>query len=129
MIQMRILIVEDDPIISMSYHDLLKDLGFEISAIALSGEEAIRQAEEGAPDCILMDINLIGEMTGIEAARLIRARHDIPVVFVTAWGEKKYSGPNGVSPPEGYAYLVKPVTGEQLSWAIRSVLPENGGGR
>ncbi len=121
--QKRILIVEDDSIVSLGFCDLLINMGFSVTAIAISGEEAVRQAEENPPDCILMDIELVGTMTGIEAARLIRARNDIPVVFITAFGDKKHSGLDGITPPEGYAYLVKPVMPEELSRAIESVLP------
>ena len=69
----RILVVEDDRIIARSLRLILEQLGYEVTALASTGQAAIREAEETKPDLILMDIVLDGDMDGIEAARVIRS--------------------------------------------------------
>ena len=81
----QILIVEDDYIVVMDLRDRLQSLGYAIVAVASYGEEAIEKAAETRPDLVLMDIRLKGDMDGIEAAAEIRARFDIPVVYLTAY--------------------------------------------
>jgi len=68
----RILIVEDERITAADLEEVLKDLGYEVSAVVSSGESAIREAERNPPDLVLMDIRIKGEMDGTEAARLLR---------------------------------------------------------
>jgi CheY-like chemotaxis protein len=63
--------------------------GHEVIGIARSGEEAIALAEKSASDVILMDIMLTGAMDGREAAETIRKSNNIPVIFVTAFGDKE----------------------------------------
>jgi len=69
MIDKNITIVEDESIVLMDLKDLVKSLGYTVSNIALSGEEAIDKAKINPPDLILMDIGLKGKVNGIEAAR------------------------------------------------------------
>ena len=65
----RILIVEDERITAEDLAEVLKDLGYQVSAVVSSGDEAIREAEKNPPDLVLMDIRIKGEMDGAEAAR------------------------------------------------------------
>src|SRR5580693_6352432 len=84
----RILIVEDERITAEDLEEVLKDLGYQVSAVVSSGEEAIREAERNRPDLVLMDIRIKGEMDGTEAARLLRERFDVPVVYLTAHADR-----------------------------------------
>ena len=81
----KILVVEDEGIVAMHLKNRLKSLGYAVSAVVFSGEEAIKKAAETHPDLVLMDIRLKGEMDGIEAAEQIRVRFNIPVVYLTAY--------------------------------------------
>lgn len=116
----RILICEDEVILAKDLADSLKDLGYEVAGKASSGEDCIRLAEETRPDLILMDIDLKGEIDGIEAAEQIRARMDIPVVYVTVYAEKDllekatHTGP--------YGYLSKPVGFLELKSTVEMAL-------
>ena len=85
----------------------LRDLGYETAGMVATGEEAIRNAEEVRPDLILMDINLAGEIDGIEAVEQIRAQFDIPVVYLTAYAEKDVF--ERAKRTEPYGYVGKPV--------------------
>src|SRR6516225_7279940 len=80
----RILVVEDEVIVSADLQDQLVRLGYRVAGAAVSGEESIRKASDLKPDLVLMDIILKGEMDGIEAARQIRDKLKVPVIFLTA---------------------------------------------
>ena len=63
----KILVVEDEGVVALEIQNGLKSLGYGVPAIASSGEEAIKKAEETHPDLVLMDIKLKRDMDGIEA--------------------------------------------------------------
>ncbi len=71
----------------MNLQDKLLDLGYEVPGTAESGEQALRMVELIRPDLVLMDIKLKDGMDGVETARLIRLKHDIPIIFMTAYGD------------------------------------------
>jgi CheY-like chemotaxis protein len=79
----RILIVEDKAIVAHNVEDRLKASGYEVPAIAFSGEEVIQLVADTRPDLVLMDIRLPGEMDGVEAVHKVRDQYDIPIVFLT----------------------------------------------
>lgn len=116
-----ILVVEDHALTAMHESALLLDLGYAVTGIVFTGEDAIRRAGEDSPEVVLMDIRLIGDMDGIEAAREIRNRYGTPVVFVTAGLVKEQ--PGSAVPPVGYGLVIKPFTRAELAAAIESVLP------
>ena len=116
----RILIVEDDPVISMGLRDRLKNFGYEITAMVTTGEEAIEQAKKNKPDLALMDIKLEGLMDGIEAARSLRTLFDIPVIYVTAFTDEALLARAKEAEPLGY--LVKPFGERELRSAIEVAL-------
>jgi CheY-like chemotaxis protein len=68
----NILVVEDDGIVALDIDSRLRSLGYSVSEIVSSGEEAVKKVQENKPDLVLMDIILKGEMDGIEAADAIR---------------------------------------------------------
>jgi two-component system, OmpR family, phosphate regulon sensor histidine kinase PhoR len=112
----KILIVEDEAIVALHEEENLKNMGYTVVGKASSGEEAIRKAEETQPDLVLMDIVLKGEMDGIEAAGQIHARLDIPVIFVTAYGDEKTLQRAKLTEPFGY--ILKPFRERDLHVAI-----------
>ncbi|MEA1934410.1 MAG: response regulator [Thermodesulfobacteriota bacterium] len=82
MTETRILVVEDEGIIAKDIQKSLQNLGYHVSSIASSGEEAIKKAEDDRPDLVLMDIVLKNEMDGIETAGQLRFRFNIPVIYI-----------------------------------------------
>jgi PAS domain S-box-containing protein len=114
----KILLVGDEAITAKDIHDRLHDLNY-APAIALSGEQAIKQADAIKPDLVLMDFILKG-MDGIEAAELIRDRFDIPVVYFTAYiDEERLEKTKGTEP---FCYIKKPYEDEELRPAIEMAL-------
>ncbi|HVN97164.1 MAG TPA: ATP-binding protein [Syntrophorhabdaceae bacterium] len=116
MSDIRILIVEDERIVARDIERRLMSLGYSVTAIVSSGEEAIENAERTRPDLILMDIRLKGKMDGIEAAEDIRKRQDIPIVYLTAYGSEETIERAKITGPFGY--LLKPFEDRELRTAI-----------
>tara|TARA_R110000868_G_scaffold304437_10_gene565135 strand:+ start:6962 stop:7327 length:366 start_codon:yes stop_codon:yes gene_type:complete len=84
----RVLIVEDDLIISLVIETMVNELGHTVIGKATSGEEAIKLATEHNPTLILMDIRLKGEMDGIEAVSAIKEKISTSVIYLTGNSDK-----------------------------------------
>ncbi len=122
MTKKRILIVEDQGVTAMDEQGILRGLGYQVTGIAMTGEDAVEQAGRDRPDIVLMDIMLAGEMGGREATKKIQELYQIPVIYVTAYGDKKTSKSLKVPPPEGIGYIVKPYTAEELKSEIERLI-------
>jgi len=120
MAKAQILIVEDDWIVAEDIQTSLKKLGFSVSAIVPSGEEALKNAKEDNPDLVLMDIVLEGEMNGTKAAEHIRKQYNIPVVYLTAYADEILLERAKVTEP--YGYIIKPFEDRELNIAIEIAL-------
>ncbi len=118
----RILIVEDETIVAEDIRGSLQNLGYDISAVVSSGEEAVKKVEDSDPDLVLMDIVLKGEMDGIEAAELIKSRFTIPVIYLTAYADENLLQRARVTKP--WEYILKPFEDEELHTVIEAALSE-----
>ena len=116
----KILIVEDERVIAMETRYKLESMGYDVPAIAASGKEAIRKAQELSPDLILMDIILQGDMDGVEAADQIHTRFDIPVVYVTA--NVSDARLEDIARSEPFGCLFKPFEDMELQAAVKMAL-------
>jgi PAS domain S-box len=116
----KILIVEDEGLVAKNIQSRLKRLGYAIVALASSGEEAIRKAEETHPDLVLMDIILEGDMDGVEAAKQIYSRFNIPVVYLTAYADDDTLRRAKITQPFGY--ILKPFEAKELHSVIEIAL-------
>jgi diguanylate cyclase (GGDEF) domain len=123
MSQKKILIVEDESIIAEDISDSLISLGYGISGMVYSGEEAIEAAAKFRPDLILMDVNLQGEMDGITAAAEIRSRFQIPVVYLTAYTDENTL--RRVNATKPFGYIVKPFEEKNLHTTIQLALHQH----
>ncbi|MFW5807886.1 MAG: response regulator, partial [Spirochaetota bacterium] len=102
-----ILIVEDNVITARDIEASLQSLGYQSAGICESGEDAIDRIEDNSPDLILMDIELSGEIDGIQTANYIIERHSIPVIYLTSNNDLETISRTKESHP--YGYLVKPA--------------------
>jgi diguanylate cyclase (GGDEF)-like protein/PAS domain S-box-containing protein len=116
----RIQIVEDERIIALDLRHRLEGLGYRITGMAASGEEAIVQVQNDEPELILMDIHVDGELDGIETARRICDDQRIPVVYLTAYAEDETL--NRAKTTRPYGYLVKPCETRELHATIQMAL-------
>ena len=120
----RIILAEDERIISDDIKYILEAQGYRLSAVVSSSEELIRKVEELNPDLILMDIVLKGSLDGIEAALKIKEKHDIPIVYITAHSDEKTVQRAKLSQP--YGYIIKPIDKKDLYSTIETVLYRHG---
>jgi len=114
---MRILVAEDETIIRLDLRALLERAGFEVCAEAHDGEQAVELARREKPDLALLDVKM-PKLDGIDAARTILDERPIPIVMVTAYGEKELVSravEAGV-----FGYLVKPFRETDLLPAIET---------
>lgn len=114
--QARILVVEDEVIVARAISSQLSQLGYVVTGTASSGKVAIAKALETQPELVLMDIILKGEMDGIATASHIREQLDVPVIFLTAYGDNNTLERAKITQPFGY--IVKPFTTKDLKIAI-----------
>ena len=115
-----ILVVEDEKIIAKDIANVLKKFGYAVPAIASSGEEAIRRLEEMSVDLVLMDIVLKGDIDGIEAAKRITERFNIPVVHLTAYADDDTL--SRVKETRPFGYIIKPFKERELYTTIEIAL-------
>lgn len=121
----NLMLVEDERIVAFDLKRQLQGFGYHVSSVVASGEQAVSRIAAEKPDLVLMDIHLEGRMDGIDAAAEIRARHQIPVVFLTAYGEDDTLRRALDSRPFGY--LIKPCQGRDLHAAIQTALARRDG--
>jgi sigma-54 dependent transcriptional regulator, acetoin dehydrogenase operon transcriptional activator AcoR len=116
----RILIAEDEGIVARDIESRLTSMGYTPVGWVISGEEAITAAEELHPDLVLMDIRLHGLIDGIDAARELRRRFGLPVVFLTAHADHSTLARVREARPLGY--LLKPFQDKDLEISIALAL-------
>jgi two-component system cell cycle sensor histidine kinase/response regulator CckA len=112
----NILVVEDEKIIARGIEKRLQGLGYAVAGLIGNGEQAVAEAAGVAPDLILMDINLGDGIDGIEAARRIQQRIDVPVIFLTAFSDDGTLQRAKLTQPHGY--ILKPYEDKDLQTAI-----------
>ncbi len=112
----KILIVEDEGIEALDLQRRLVGLGYPCPEMAASGAEAVAKAAQMSPDLVLMDIMLPGQIDGVTAAGQIRARFDIPVIYLTAYADEATVHRAKVTEP--YGYIVKPFQEREVHITI-----------
>ncbi len=116
----HILVVEDESVVAMDIKYRLENLGYIVPATLSSGEAAIEQIPGLSPELVLMDVVLKGQMDGIEAAERIKQLYDIPVIYLTAYGDDKTLERAKMTEP--YGYILKPFENRDLYTTIEMAL-------
>ncbi|RMF01570.1 MAG: response regulator, partial [Bacteroidetes bacterium] len=101
-----ILIVEDDPIIALELEQVLRQQGYRIAGKAHSAVQAIDRLAAGGIDFAILDINLGSGQSGIDVARIIHRKYELPYIFLTAFADEHTLTAAQEQAP--YGYLVKP---------------------
>lgn len=86
--RVKVMVVEDEVLIGMMLAKKLRSLGYEVGDVIAKGEDAVAVAVQEQPSVILMDVTLAGEMNGIEAAKIIKSRMQIPIIIFTGYNDK-----------------------------------------
>jgi DNA-binding NarL/FixJ family response regulator len=120
MSEIRILIVEDEPIIAENIAMYLTNNGYKVCGIAYDGEAARHQIMYNTPDAVLMDINLGAGEDGIDLAGFIKKNYSIPLLFLTSYTDKETIG--RAKEAEPYAYVVKPFDEKTLLASLEIAL-------
>jgi CheY-like chemotaxis protein len=118
---LKILVVEDETIVAKDLQKRLTRIGYTVPATASSGEEALSKAWDISPDLVLMDIKLKGKIDGVETAKQLRSRFNIPVIYLTACSAKEIGERTQEEIPLSI-YLLKPLKEKELGAAIAKAL-------
>jgi signal transduction histidine kinase len=118
--KLNILVVEDERIVARDLQIRLTNLGYQISGIASSKEEALESARQDRPDLALMDIRLNGVPDGIDAARELRTEFNLPVIYLTGHSDNKTLLQARTTEPFGY--ILKPFETRELVAAIETAV-------
>jgi CheY-like chemotaxis protein len=119
----RILIVEDEIVSAMFIRSVVEQIGYGVTAIVATGEEAIEAALSERPDLILVDVRLTGTINGIVAARRIKDLTGIGSIIVSAYGLAELRKDYDLD--DEFLYLRKPVVEDQLEAALRAVFEDD----
>ncbi len=112
----KILIVEDEMVIAANISLQLSELGYEVTGILPRGEEALSQIKIDMPDILLMDIQLKGELDGIQTAQEIQKYFRIPIIYLTGNTDEAHF--NRAKKTHPYAFISKPFKKLDLQRAI-----------
>ncbi|EPX86359.1 response regulator receiver protein [Rubellimicrobium thermophilum DSM 16684] len=115
----RVMIIEDEAIIALDLQTIVADMGHAITGVARTRDAAVALAGIEKPDLILADIQLADRSSGIDAVNeILRARGDIPVIFITAFPERLLTGER----PEPAFLISKPYREDQVRSAISQAM-------
>jgi len=121
--QKRVLIMEDDLILTLSLELMLRKAGVEYMERAETGEEAIEKAEKEKIDLIIADIYLGEGISGTEAIKKIQSSKSIPVIYIT--GNSDEHNRSRAEKTEYIDYLVKPISNDKLRKTLERVWPSD----
>lgn len=116
MAKYNVLVVEDDPMIAESLCDILEMLEHKVVGVAENAEAAIEICNETKPDIALLDIQIGGDIDGVDLSELINEQFQIPFIFTTAFADDttvqraREKGPFG--------YIVKPYGVKDINAAV-----------
>ncbi|MGO4915200.1 response regulator [Pseudogemmobacter sp. W21_MBD1_M6] len=115
----KVMIIEDEAIISMDLESIVSDMGHAVTGVARTRTEAVKLGKSERPDLILADIQLADNSSGIDAVNdLLGALGDLPVIFITAFPERLLTGEK----PEPAFLITKPYTEEQVRIAASQAM-------
>lgn len=115
----RVMIIEDEAIISMDIAAIVREMGHDVTGIASTRTEAVELAAREMPDLILADIQLADRSSGLDAVNeILMMVPDVPVIFITAFPERLLTGKR----PEPAFLITKPYSEEQIRSAVSQAM-------
>lgn len=120
--KIKILIVEDELVIGANVSLQLKELGYEVIGLVSRGEEALEHITNNPPDILLLDINLKGNLDGIETAKKMQESQNIPVIYLTANSDD--ANFNRAKKTHPYGFISKPYKKLDLQRTIELTLSQ-----
>jgi len=119
---LKFLIVEDETLIALHLKTKLVRAGYVVCGLAVSGEDAVELARKERPEVILMDIRLLGQMDGIEAAQEIGSFLPVRVIFTTGYADPDLKENALALNPAGY--LLNPIALPQIQAILEPIYDE-----
>lgn len=114
---LKILVVEDELIIAEDIRSHLVKMGYAVTGIAASYDDAVKLLDVCVPDLVVLDIMIKGQQTGIDIGKYIREHYaSIPIIYLTSLSDKKTIEQVKETRPD--AYLLKPFRAEHLFTSI-----------
>ena len=117
-VPVAVLIIEDEPVISMDLSNIVEEMGHEVCATATTRREAVAAAKATRPGLVLADIQLADNSSGIDAVNEILAQINAPVIFITAYPERLLTGER----PEPTFLVTKPFMTDTVKATIAQAL-------
>lgn len=114
----RVMIIEDEPLIAMDLEQIVRDLGHDVTGVAVTRDEAVALAMQDRPGLVLADIQLADDSSGIDAVKDILSEFNVPVIFITAFPERLLTGER----PEPTFLITKPFQRSTVKAAISQAL-------
>lgn len=120
MTNIRVLVVEDEPLIAEDIRETLDNIDFEVSGVAYDSDSALDELASNTPDVVLLDVNLGSELDGIDIAEIINKKYQIPFIYLTSYADRgtvdraKHTRPMG--------YIVKPFDERDLFTTLEIAL-------
>src|SRR3990172_5426119 len=106
MVQTKVMIVEDELLTVELIQQYLTSRGYDIVAAVSNGDDALRELSEKMPDIVLMDVKIKGNIDGIDLTRIINEKYNVPVIYLTAFADRKTI--DRAKFTESYGYIIKP---------------------
>lgn len=116
-----ILVVEDEAIIALDIRFILREIGVEKVYLVDNGEDAIKIVNLNSIDLIVMDINILGSIDGIETAKIIQKTHKMPIIYCSAYSDRETL--KRTKSTTNSFFLEKPFEEEQLIEIVREKFP------
>jgi CheY-like chemotaxis protein len=114
----RVLIIEDEPLISLDLSEIVESLGHAVVTVARTADQAVQAARSEPPGLVLADIQLADGSSGLDAVREILGHFEVPVIFVTSFPERLLTGER----PEPTFLITKPYDPNAIKAAISQAL-------
>ncbi len=119
----NIILVEDDKMLQTVFAMFINDIGYNLEKTFISPKEAIEYCNKNTPDIILMDITFPGELSGIEASKIINEKYNIPIIYISSNTDEQII--NQAIETNPYGYLVKPIDKTKLKITIDIALSKH----
>jgi len=121
--KMRILIVEDEYLLAWQLENALRSAGYGIAGLAVSAEEAVRLAESERPTLIIMDVRLVGERAGVDAAIELYTRFGTRSIFASANASEALR--ERARPANPLTWISKPYMPQDIMRELEKLIPES----
>lgn len=116
-----VVIIEDEILVALMMEEALAEAGFRVTAVYRSGTAALEHLRRSAPDILLLDVFLQGELSGLDVARVVRSFWSGPILFHTSASEAGLCELMAAIP--NAAVVFKPATRTELLRALRGMVP------